>query len=712
MYISQFRAVNVGPFSDLSLQLQRGSVGVFGKNGAGKSTLINLMYGLLTNDFKRFGELKADIVRNTAGDRSESYIEGQVCHNGQVLNITRNFKPTKAKPGNVLSVNDVRLTDANKIQEELNNRLGVDAKMLDLYVFKEHDKIYDFISAIPSAKAKAYQVLCRTEICEELWVQLGDYLNKDREVHAEVVDNSDTLSTELTAFTEELAELEKQKEEAAAKLCNDKFRVKYSELIAADLKRSEAENKRTQLEAQVAAAANALRKVSHDSAEATNAFDAALTALNKKEERVETRRKQLTQCKDYATYIKRKKQLEDELAELSADLTTRVKPVQPEDTEKLAIGRKRLAKAEIELANATKTLETLQASGTVECPTCRTPVDLLTDYLETLQTQVASLPGEIKRLADKVKTIETYYADLEAYERAQQEYTACTQAVAKELARLEVVEQPKKDKDELQEWFQAYQALQREVDAKRKRAVELSKTEAVALTEHKQLEQQLKEVTETIATCTVDPEKLEKARRRLSEHENATAAVNTLEGKISGVQRCIDKNKADLKRLKEQLRRTKKIRQMVKIIERAREVLHRACLPRRVAHSNMLRMEGDINEHLGFFGDPFSVEVGEDLSFIVSKPGEPPQSANRLSTGQRVVLSVAFWASVASLWSGELGMLVLDEPTANLDSDNRKMLRDALSAMTAKVRDNRQLIMVTHDSDLRNAFDQVIDLGG
>jgi len=124
MYISQFRAVNVGPFSDLSLQLQRGSVGVFGKNGAGKSTLINLMYGLLTNDFKRFGELKADIVRNTAGDRSESYIEGQVCHNGQVLNITRNFKPTKAKPGNVLSVNDVRLTDANKIQEELNNRFG------------------------------------------------------------------------------------------------------------------------------------------------------------------------------------------------------------------------------------------------------------------------------------------------------------------------------------------------------------------------------------------------------------------------------------------------------------------------------------------------------------------------------------------------------------------------------------------------------------
>jgi exonuclease SbcC len=179
---------------------------------------------------------------------------------------------------------------------------------------------------------------------------------------------------------------------------------------------------------------------------------------------------------------------------------------------------------------------------------------------------------------------------------------------------------------------------------------------------------------------------------------------------MKGLKRIKEDKVKSRNALKAKLQRTRKLQQMARVISRTRDILHRDVLPQRVAQSNLARMEGDINANLKFFADPFWVETDEALSFIVHKPGEPPQSAERLSTGQRVVLALAFWPTVAALWQHDLGMLALDEPTANLDDGNRKYLAEALAALTAKVRGNRQLLMVTHDSNLRSSFDQVIDL--
>jgi len=58
-----------------------------------------------------------------------------------------------------------------------------------------------------------------------------------------------------------------------------------------------------------------------------------------------------------------------------------------------------------------------------------------------------------------------------------------------------------------------------------------------------------------------------------------------------------------------------------------------------------------------------------------------------------------------------VGLLALDEPTANLDEDNRSFLADALSSLSTKISGHRQIIMVTHADNLRGCFDQIITLG-
>jgi DNA repair exonuclease SbcCD ATPase subunit len=210
----------------------------------------------------------------------------------------------------------------------------------------------------------------------------------------------------------------------------------------------------------------------------------------------------------------------------------------------------------------------------------------------------------------------------------------------------------------------------------------------------------------------VEPDdRVEQVERRLAEHAVAEKAIAALEGEAKGVERQLDDKRDQLEELRRRLRKSKRVRRQAQIAASVRELCHPSGLPKVVARANLRRMEGAINEGLGQFGDPFWVETDDNLSFVVHKPGEPPQPARRLSTGQRVVLALSFWPAVASLWSQDLGMLALDEPTANLDEDNRRFLAEALGRMTARVRGRRQLLMVSHDQSLRPAFDQVIDLG-
>lgn len=711
MWFRNVEIVNVGPFDDLALTFTRGSIGVFGRNGRGKSTLVNLLYGLATNDFGRFDGVRADMVRNTADPKAESYVRGEIEHNGTVLYVTRNFKPSKAKPGTVLVCNGETITDTNKAQAEIYKQLGVDGKLLDLYVFKEQHKIYDFLTSIPSDRAKAYATLCRTEDCEKVWALFGEFLNKDKEVNAEVVDNSDELAGEIADLKAQVAALESQAAVAGEKLVSDDNRDKFEKRIknADRLVRLKEEELEVAGEIEVAEAAVKKKK---------KAFDAAMTELTEAEGKYDKRkakaddtRAALKAWESYTTYRKQRKRLKEEQEALGLEVDKNRPPEAPDGVETATAGRKILSRTEAALDEAKAVVNAFK-SGTAKCPTCATPVSNLKDHLAEMEKRVKTLPVEIKRLEDKLAKIEDYYEEVQKYEKWQAGYDARVAANTKALAALQSVEAPDGDADDLKAWLARFRELEQELDtlhvARRGAERDFEKANA-GLT---QRQERLADVRQKAAAITVDEDKVARAKKRLAEHLVAANEIARLEGEAKGVRKMLDGREGDLKAIRAKLKRGRRVRQMAKLIEGAREVLHRDRLPRRVAQMNLSRMEGDVNEQLKFFGDPYWVESNAELSFVVHKAGEPPQNAGRLSTGQRVVLALAFWPAVASLWSTELGMLALDEPTANLDGENRKFLRDALSAMTAKVRGERQLLMVTHDPDLRAAFDQVIDLGG
>lgn len=71
----------------------------------------------------------------------------------------------------------------------------------------------------------------------------------------------------------------------------------------------------------------------------------------------------------------------------------------------------------------------------------------------------------------------------------------------------------------------------------------------------------------------------------------------------------------------------------------------------------------------------------------------------RCSAGQKVLASIIIRLALAECFGTSCGIIALDEPTTNLDSDNIESLAQALNNLiaTRRVQKNFQLIVITHD---------------
>jgi len=119
-----------------------------------------------------------------------------------------------------------------------------------------------------------------------------------------------------------------------------------------------------------------------------------------------------------------------------------------------------------------------------------------------------------------------------------------------------------------------------------------------------------------------------------------------------------------------------------------------------------------VNELLNEFDGPFYVSAGDDLSFTVHNPDGSSEPAASKSGGEMVVLAIAYRLAVNSRFARDVGMMVLDEPSAFLDQKNLGCLASVLQRICEVMKQRRQqLIMITHDQRLERVFDQLIELG-
>jgi DNA repair protein RAD50 len=148
------------------------------------------------------------------------------------------------------------------------------------------------------------------------------------------------------------------------------------------------------------------------------------------------------------------------------------------------------------------------------------------------------------------------------------------------------------------------------------------------------------------------------------------------------------------------------------VCKRAREILHVSGLPYLMMREYAAKINRRMRHYLNVWEAPFTMKLGDNLAFIAEYPDGRMHSAARLSGGQRIVASTSFRLAMADLVAGQIGLLVLDEPSNCLDQNNKRHLQQLL----LKLRDyagstGKQVILVTHEERLRGFFDNVINFG-
>ncbi len=708
MHVEKLELKNFGPFEELKLDLTFGSIAVCGKNGSGKSTILNALHALPTGDFGRFGGLKEENLWTRAAAGAKSYIAGTICHGGQRVQVKR-WIPSKQE---LLADGEKPIVSERGVREKLEAFLGVDMEVISRYCFKQQDKLSDFLNEQPAVRAAAYHTLFKTGVCQTGWDVLNKVLTRDSAALGAVVDNTDELAKNLHEADTALTTLEAQRREHAGKLLNDKSLGSAAEIVAKHQRHCVAEEQAVQARRELEACTTALAPKAAAEEEARRKRDQQTARRVQAEQAAAGAVERLTTLRQLKTTRVRRDEVVTHIGTAQAALRKLVEPVI--DKAFIETATQQIGALTSEMHAKNKQIGILEKTTTPLCPVCEAPIKDLPKFLDNLKREVAERVQQISALASAKQAAEEKVRSHDLWQRRQHELTTVLAGYERELnamvetADLEVLQAEEADLTKKLETFKLTQSWEQEA-ARAHSTAQAGRAAMQTAVEMRQRD--LAAAEQTLAETVVEPALFEKVQRRLAEHNEAEKAIAVLDGQALILRRVYDERKEALAGAQAQLRRQSKLRQVVADLTQVRDVLHRDQLPRDVARVNLARIEAEVNnDGLKLFGAPFWVETQDDLTFLVHKPAEPPLTQGRLSTGQRAILAIAFWSAVGTLWGQELGMLVLDEPTANLDEENRRYLGSALGLLTSRIRGNRQIVMATHDHALKCAFDQVIDL--
>lgn len=683
----------------VDVALGTGVVGIMGANGCGKSNLIKGILRGLTGSSGNFGK-KEDDLRYGA---DKGFLQVYFSVGQQKGVIKRHLKTTACN----MKFGDKDYRTATEIDEVIYGILGVPAKVLTDMIFVQQGALEGVLFQRPAERAKAFQVLFGTDSAEPIRELLAETIT--RLVPGERSDMIEHLETQLKAVVRPQLTAVRNDLASVRPLPDDQFKAYTATVLRFDQQQVLAQT----LERATGAVKNLTAQITNDRAQLTAVLSNFTTYSNAV--------KSLSE--DYASAIKRRDSYEATAmrARMRADFKRVIEtsqralavpePVKTIDTEKLAEDTQRLHQMQAELSVSRHLLNSIK-DGWAQCPTCLQPVNA--DHLASHRKKVTDLSPQLDGLVLQVQQNTFKSREEHNHSSIWQESKRMAQVQLSEATvRLSALpDEPEPNAAQQQDdltlisTFEQAQAGVRsatgtvEVLNSRIGLMEQQLTQAkMAVSDSHNLG---KPVTEAEVTA---------AREALKAHNTSLLSAAKLTGRLGELETQERQMLEQIAKHQEDEKKLTPIRNFKVFLERARVLLHRDQLPAMVARAYLQAINAKINQYLAFFEARYTCSINVDLTMTCVFTNGYVAPAERLSGGQRVMLGVAFRMAVYDLFAANLGLLVLDEPTAYLDGDSVDGIFELLSKVKSHSRSaGLQIIVVTHEPKLAGVFDTVIKL--
>lgn len=684
----------------------RGLVAIIGRIGSGKSNILGAIRWCLTGDNPNAG-VKMDNVSQLSAEDEPSFAQLEFEHRGHLVAIKRFLRPEKEQ--SVLTLDGQETARGDKaVTAYIERILGIDSKFIGRFILVAQNEIFSFIEDERSEVDRFFQRLFDTAKAEKISDLLGKHASKT------TIPEILVPSTQLALQVDELSDKIDQLKVETKKLPTIERFLKEQEEDQKVIKEWDDRNKaiieKNELQQKFVAAEKQFKTVEAECARHEKDLAALTAAANGHEESHAEARVALGHWASYKKIAKAKEELQ-----VARNAIVEKRAKNPEvpfvDNKSIELALAAYHAIEHDLNSATKFVKVFSQQGLAACPTCHTPTKDLQSYLIGQKQAVEDLTAKAAKSKEELEKLSLAQQARQAWERLDRDLAARELQLQETEKQLTDVTPPELSEEQLQQIvsdYESFQSVKQEIEPIFLSAKERKAQLSGALSS---IRDRLAQVTADIASAVTTESdvqlikvKLDTMREQCAKRQSLEQACKQLEFERTKLVENYDKTKeAELQAVK--------LRSWLETIDVTRSALKSA--PRIVASRNLAKLEAAINDLLQIFGVDFFVSAADDGSptFIAEFFDGRKQPARRLSYGQKTVLALAFRVAVNSMFAEEIGLLVLDEPTAYLDQQRIR----ALAPVLEKLRDlstarGLQCVIVTHESGLSHLFESTIEL--
>ena len=228
--------------------------------------------------------------------------------------------------------------------------------------------------------------------------------------------------------------------------------------------------------------------------------------------------------------------------------------------------------------------------------------------------------------------------------------------------------------------------------------------------EIKKIENEIKTLNDIQSSINYDSERHDTIKKVIINKKNyLTNIINNQQknkGILIGIEEKIKKIEIKIVDYENYEIKLSQLKDCIKLLSTIREIYSKDGAQKILRSKSLPLIEYHTNNIFKEFNfDYSSIELDEDYNIQLFGPsGET--SIDMMSGGEKIAIALALRLGITNTLSGNLEMIMLDEPTIHLDDYRRHELIDILKNLNLLP----QMIIVTHDNDLEEAADNIFKI--
>ncbi len=743
------------------LRFEKGINALFGSIGAGKSSILDGMCFALFGTFPALQSKKVkldDVIMSRPSIKNSAEVEVEFEFDGKTYTVRRRVERGKGTTYAELRENGKLLEapNASKVTECVERILRTNYELFSKATYAEQNSIDYFLNLPKGERKRKFDNLLfldRFEVARTNAVTLMNRLlsRKDGVEQTLRIFNLEELEKSVSRLKEEIGRLEGELEEKRRELSKVEIRKGEAEAELGKLKeiKRKLDEKASELKGKEGAVSELEKSVKFLE---KDLHGESFHEVKKRFKEVEKRVKDLEFSRKEKQELLRK--LSSEVSERKArasllqgqleDLERRIHEIRSKEDFKRfkeeigSVIEKEMEEKgnkynellqdereiSVKIKECEETLSKLERMGK-KCPLCLSPItderreELIKERKEALQElnlRLIEVQDELKRLKREIKNLKDVRLQWErarvevenlkemetTQQRLKEELIAVRSALERSVGKLKEVEE---DAEELE------QALEKERERKRDVEILLLKFQEL---EHKR--SRLYQLRMEVGLLRSEVEKLSKELEG-KDLEGLGEQLRMLEARerelktsISYAEKTLEAEKARLKELEEKV---SEVRKKVEEVERIERILKDLELFRRALVLTQVRLREDFLQAVNYFmnkiwatlypyGDFTEIRLAivEDdyVLQLRDRNGRFVNVDGIASGGERSIACLALRMAFSSVLAPQLKLLVLDEPTHNLDARSVQVLGRALMEKAVDIAE--QIFLITHDERL------------